>query len=81
MDIRPVRKDHMTGQAARCSYKDQAIYDRAATVKLARLFLQHPLVKVIYFNDKELRMIVGSPRMLPWPKHDDHLHVGLWERP
>jgi hypothetical protein len=37
-------------------------------------------VKVIYFNDKELRTIVGSPRMTAWPKHDDHLHVGLWER-
>jgi penicillin-insensitive murein endopeptidase len=80
MDIRPVRKDHMTGQAARCSYRD-AIYDREGTVKLVRLFLQHPLVKVIYFNDKELRAIVGSPHVVPWPKHDDHLHVGLWERP
>lgn len=80
MDIRPVRKDHMTGQAARCSYKDKTIYDQDATVKLVRLFLQHPLVKVIYFNDKELRTIVGSPRMTTWPKHDDHLHVGLWER-
>ena len=80
MDIRPVRKDHMTGQAARCSYRD-AIYDREATVKLVRLFLQHPLVRVIYFNDTELRAIVGSPRVTAWPKHDDHLHVGLWERP
>ena len=81
MDIRPVRKDRMTGQAARCSYRDKAIYDQRATIKLVRLFLQHPLVKVIYFNDNELRAIVGSSRLVPWPKHDDHLHVGLWERP
>jgi penicillin-insensitive murein endopeptidase len=79
MDIRPVRKDHMTGQAARCLYKDKAIYDREATIKVVRLFLRHPLVKLIYFNDKELREAAG-PRVLPWPHHDDHLHVGLLER-
>lgn len=80
MDIRPVRNDHMTGQSARCSYKDTAIYDREATIKLVRLFLRHPLVKIIYFNDDKLRKAVGPP-VVPWPHHDDHLHVGLLERP
>lgn len=78
MDFRPVRKDKMVGQAARCSYRDKAIYDQAATIKLVNLFLQHPLVKLIYFNDDELRAVCG-PRVRSWPKHDDHLHVGLWE--
>jgi penicillin-insensitive murein endopeptidase len=71
----------MTGQTARCSFRDNAVYDREATIKLVRLFLQHRLVKVIYFNDKDMRTLVGSPRMTPWPGHDDHLHVGLWEHP
>jgi hypothetical protein len=78
MDIRPVRKDKIIGQAARCSYKDRTIYDREATIKLVNLFLQHPLVKLIYFNDDDLRKTCG-PRVKRWPGHDDHLHIGLWE--
>ncbi len=78
MDMRPIRKDGMVGQAARCTYKDKTIYDQAATIKLVNLFLRHPLVKLIYFNDDELRAACG-PRVKRWPLHDDHLHVGLWE--
>lgn len=79
MDIRPVRKDKLVGQAARCSYRD-AVYDQAATIKLVSLFLQHPLVKLIYFNDAKVREVCG-PLVKPWRDHDDHLHIGLWERP
>jgi penicillin-insensitive murein DD-endopeptidase len=80
MDIRPVRKDKMTGQAARCSYRDKSVYDQAATIKLVSLFLQHPLVRLIYFNDDKVREVCG-PQVKSWPHHDDHLHVELWERP
>lgn len=80
MDIRPVRKDKMVGQAARCSYRDKTVYDQVATIKLVCLFLQHPLVKLIYFNDPKVREVCG-PRVKPWPDHDDHLHIELWERP
>ena len=79
MDIRPVRKDKLVGRAARCSYRD-AVYDQAATIKLAGLFFQHPIVRIIYFNDPKVREVCG-PRVKPWPDHDDHLHIGLWERP
>jgi len=79
MDIRPVRKDKLVGQAARCSYRD-AIYDQAATIKLVSLFLRHALVKLIYFNDAKVREVCG-PLVKPWRDHDDHLHIGLWERP
>lgn len=79
MDIRPVRKDKLVGQAARCSYRD-AIYDQVATIKLVSLFLRHPLVKLICFNDAKVREVCGS-LVKPWRDHDDHLHIGLWERP
>lgn len=49
MDIRPVRKDKLTGQAARVSRFDE-VYDRDATVKLMRLFLRHPGVTKVFFN-------------------------------
>ncbi len=80
MDFRPVRKDKMVGQAARCSYRDSAVYDQAATVKLVRIFLQHPMVKLIYFNDPEVRKACGA-RVRSWPHHDDHLHAEIWECP
>lgn len=50
VDCRPVRKDKLTGQLARASYRDR-VYDQAATIQLIRLFARHPEVAVIYFND------------------------------
>jgi len=44
------------------------------------LFLRPPLVKLIYFNDAKVREVCG-PLVKPWRDHDDHLHIGLWERP
>lgn len=78
MDIRPVRKDGMVGQAARCSYHDKALYDCEATIKLVRLFLQHPMVRLIYFNDDKVQRACGG-RVKSWPDHNDHLHIEIWE--
>jgi penicillin-insensitive murein endopeptidase len=80
MDIRPVRKDKMVGQAARCSYMDTAVYDREATIKLVRLFLQHPMVRLIYFNDEKVQQATGG-RVKYWRDHNDHLHIEIWDRP
>jgi hypothetical protein len=80
MDIRPVRKDKMVGQAARCSYTDK-VYDREATIKLVRLFLDHPMVRLIYFNDPKVQQAFGGGLVKYWPDHNDHLHIEIWERP
>jgi hypothetical protein len=80
MDIRPVRKDKMVGQAARCSYRDKAVYDCEATIKLVRLFLQHPMVRIVYFNDDKVQKACGG-RVKSWPDHDDHLHIEIRELP
>lgn len=76
MDIRPVRKDKMTGQAARCSYKD-AVYDRDATIKLLRLFLAHPMVTQVFFNDNEVKKVLGRVQYMA--RHDDHIHIQIRE--
>ena len=79
MDCRPVRKDHMTGQGAHCTYKDKA-YDRDATIKLIRLFLDHPWVRIVYFNDDEVQKVLGRSRVKTVAGHNDHFHVELWPR-
>ncbi|MBQ5939816.1 penicillin-insensitive murein endopeptidase [Massilia sp. AB1] len=76
MDCRPVRKDHLTGQAARCSFHDKALYDRAATINLIQLFVEHPWVKLVFFNDPEVQMALGG-RVRSCPGHNDHFHVEL----
>lgn len=78
MDVRPVRKDRLEGQAARVSRFD-AIYDREATIKLIRLFVEHPMVKIVYFNDDKVQQAIGS-RVRSWKDHDDHFHAEIWER-
>jgi hypothetical protein len=78
MDCRPVRKDFLTGPAARVSYRD-AVYDRAATIRLIRLFAQHPDVRIIYFNDVEVQKAVGA-RVTSCAGHNDHFHVELRSR-
>lgn len=77
MDCRPVRKDKLTGPHASVSYRD-AVYDRAATIQLLRLFAQHPEVKLIYFNDAEVQKAIG--RVTSCVGHNDHFHVELWRR-
>jgi murein endopeptidase len=80
MDIRPVRRDKMVGQAATCDYRDKPIYDQAATIKLVKIFLQHPKVLTILFNDVEVQKACG-PRVKSWKKHNDHLHIKVLEHP
>ena len=69
----------MTGQGARCSYKDKE-YDREATIKLIRLFLDHPWVKIVYFNDDEVQKALGRTRVMSLMGHNNHFHVELWPR-
>lgn len=78
MDCRPVRKDKLTGPTARVSYRD-AVYDQAATIKLLRLFAQHPETKKIYFNDAEVQKAVGA-RVTSCAGHNDHFHIELRSR-
>ena len=78
MDCRPVRKDYLTGQGARVSYHD-AVYDQAATIRLIALFVQHPWVRLVYFNDPEVKKAVGAP-VKYCLGHNDHFHVELWPR-
>lgn len=79
MDVRPVRKDKLVGQAARVSRFDQA-YDREATTKLIGLFVQHPMVKIAFFNDDKIQQALGGARVRSLRNHDDHFHVEIWER-
>jgi murein endopeptidase len=78
MDCRPVRKDSLTGQAARVTYRDAA-YDQVATIKLIRLFARHPEVRIIYFNDVEVQKAVGA-LVTSCAGHNDHFHVELRSR-
>jgi hypothetical protein len=79
MDCRPVRKDYVTGQGARCTYKDKA-YDQEATIKLIRLFLDHPWTKMAFFNDEAVQKALGQARAKTVMNHNDHFHVELWPR-
>ena len=76
MDCRPVRKDKLTGQAARCSYHDKAVYDRDATTTLIGLFVRHPWVRLVYFNDAVVQKALGA-KVKSCPGHNDHFHVAL----
>jgi hypothetical protein len=78
MDCRPVRKDYVTGQGARCSYRDKT-YDLEATTRSIRLFLDHPWTKIVFFNDGDVQKALGS-RVASVPGHNDHFHVELWPR-
>lgn len=80
MDIRPVRKDKLEGQCARVSRFD-AVYDREASIKLVRLFLQHPMVTKVFFNDGEMQKAIGGGRVQSLRGHDDHLHIEIREHP
>jgi hypothetical protein len=59
LDCRPVRKDRMTGQSARCSFRDSA-YDLVATLQLIGLFAKHPWVRIIFFNDIRVQRAMAT---------------------
>lgn len=65
VDLRPLRKD---GAQVRVDYF-QSGYDREATTKLIGLFLMHPSIKKVFFNDTAI------PSVLPLAGHNDHFHV------
>lgn len=76
IDCRPVRKDKMVGQAAVCTYKDK-VYDLDATIKLIRLFVEHPWIKIAYFNDERVQKALGGTRVKSLGGHNNHFHVEL----
>ena len=78
MDLRPLRRDKLEGQSARVSRFDD-VYDRSATIKLIRLFLQHPMVTKVFFNDEEVQKTIAGGRVRSLKGHDDHLHIEIRE--
>lgn len=67
VDVRTIRKD---SREVGCSIGDPQ-YDQAATAVLIGLFLRHPYVQGILFNDASITGV------RPSRGHDDHFHVGL----
>lgn len=65
VDVRAIRKD---GRRLPCHWRSQD-YDQEATAKLIALFLNHPSVRRVLFNDTSIRGV--QPRV----RHDDHFHV------
>jgi murein endopeptidase len=77
IDVRPARKDGMTGDHATVNYRDPN-YDRAATRRLLEGFIATGQAKSILFNDPELyNDPVLKKHVRPWKGHDDHFHVQL----
>ena len=79
MGCRPVRKDYMTGQGARCTYRDKE-YDPEATINPIRLFVDHPRINIAYFNDERVQKALGGARVKSRMGHNNHFHVELWPR-
>lgn len=65
VDVRALRLD---GKRAGVKWT-QAEYDRSATARLISMFISHPLVNKVFFNDSKL------PGVFPLQRHDDHFHV------
>jgi murein endopeptidase len=68
VDIRAIRLD---GKEDRVTRFQRDLYDKNATAKLIAVFLSHPLVKTVLFNDTDI------PGVRPWEGHDDHFHVDI----
>lgn len=66
IDVRPLRKD---GAKLPVEFTDKQKYDREATRLMAKLFLEHPNVKKIFFNDPNIEGVK------PLAGHHNHLHV------
>lgn len=68
VDIRLLRFD---GQQIPVDRFQHDQYDRKSTAKLIAIFLSHPSVRQILFNDPEIQGV------RPWEGHDDHFHVDI----
>jgi murein endopeptidase len=68
VDVRALRID---GQQLRVSRFEHDQYDHTATAKLIAIFLSHPSVKQVLFNDPDIHGVT------PWEGHDDHFHVDI----
>jgi murein endopeptidase len=68
VDVRAIRLD---GAQDRVTRFQRDLYDKKATARLIGIFLSHPLVKTVLFND------VDIPGVRPWEGHDDHFHVDI----
>jgi penicillin-insensitive murein endopeptidase len=67
VDVRPLRLD---GNHVPVKYFSSG-YDKEATSRLIELFQGHPLVAMIFFNDKSI------PGVKELSHHDDHFHVQI----
>jgi penicillin-insensitive murein endopeptidase len=77
IDVRPARKDGMTGPLATVDYR-HADYDCAATRRLLEGFIATGRVKSILFNDPELyNDPVLKKYIRRYDGHNDHFHVQL----
>jgi hypothetical protein len=70
IDVRPARRQG--AKPGPLTYRSSS-YDREATRRLIRAFQATGRVDKIYFNDPD----IGIEGVLPWPDHDNHLHVQL----
>jgi murein endopeptidase len=68
VDVRALRFD---GQQLRVSRFEHDQYDHNATAKLIAIFMSHPSVKQVLFNDPDIHGVT------PWEGHDDHFHVDI----
>ena len=67
VDMRLLRKDGREDAVTRFDRQ----YDQEATARLIAMFFEHPIIKVIFFNDPMI------PRVKPLKRHDDHFHVTI----
>ena len=70
VDVRPMRTD---GQNLGVTI-DNAVYDRAATTTLIRLWWEKAPVQLVLFNDPT---VVAAGLSRPFPGHGNHFHVRL----
>ena len=70
IDVRPARRQGAKPGPLTCHSPS---YDREATRRLIRAFQATGRVNKIYFNDPD----IGIEGVVPWPDHDNHLHIQL----
>jgi len=68
VDVRAIRFD---GEQCNVTRFQHGEYDKKATAKLIAIFLSHPWVTQVLFNDPDI------PGVRPWEGHDDHFHVDV----
>lgn len=55
----------------------QGRINRLGPPRLIRLFVEHPRIKIAYFNDERVQKALGSARVKSLMGHN-HFHVEPW---